>query len=94
MDGRTTMSNMIALGRDATDNGRGMLFANPHWRWHEPERFFEAHLTVPGKLDIYGAVLEGVPFFIFGFNRNVAWSHTASVPGRETVYALRLASVR
>lgn len=87
---RATMSNMIALGKDATDNGRGMLFANPHWRWHEPERFYEAHLTVPGKLEIYGAVLEGLPFFIFGFNRQVAWSHTASVPGRETVYALQL----
>ena len=86
-----TMSNMIALGKEATDNGRGMLFANPHWRWHEPERFFEAHLTVPGRMDIYGAVLEGLPFILFGFNRNVAWSHTASVPGRETVYALRLA---
>ena len=87
---RVTMSNMIALGKDATDNGRGMLFANPHWRWHEPERFYEAHLTVPGKLEIYGAVLEGLPFYIFGFNRQVAWSHTASVPGRETLYALRL----
>lgn len=86
-----TMSNMIALGRDATDNGRGMLFANPHWRWHEPERWFEAQLTVPGQLDVYGAVLEGVPFPIFGFNRDVAWSHTASVPGRETVYELKLA---
>ena len=86
-----TMSNMIALGKDATDNGRGMLFSNPHWRWHEPERFFEAHLTVPGRMDIYGAVLEGLPFILFGFNRNVAWSHTASVPGRETVYVLKLA---
>jgi acyl-homoserine-lactone acylase len=86
-----TMSNMIALGKDATDNGRGMLFANPHWRWHEPERFFETHLTVPGRMDIYGAVLEGLPFLIFGVNRNVAWSHTASVPGRQTVYQLRLA---
>jgi acyl-homoserine-lactone acylase len=86
-----TMSNMIALGRDATDNGRGMLFANPHWRWHEPERWFEAHLTVPGAMDVYGAVLEGVPVFIFGFNPDVAWTHTASVPRRETVYELRLA---
>jgi acyl-homoserine-lactone acylase len=85
------MSNMIALGKDATDNGRGMVFANPHWRWHEPERWFEAQVTVPGKIDVYGATLEGVPFFIFGFNRNVAWLHTASVPGRETIYELRLA---
>lgn len=88
---QVTMSNLIALGKDATDNGRGMLFANPHWRWHEPERWFEAQLTVPGKLDVYGAVLEGLPFVLFGFNRHVAWTHTASVPKRETVYQLRLA---
>ncbi len=86
-----TMSNLIALGKDGTDNGRGMLFANPHWRWHEPERWFEAHLKVPGVLNVYGAVLEGLPFFIFGFNQHVAWTHTASVPKRETVYQLRLA---
>ena len=88
---RTTMSNLVALGRDATANGRGMLFANPHWRWHEPERWFEAQLTVPGKLNVYGAVLEGLPIVLFGFNQNVAWTHTASVPKRETVYQLRLA---
>ncbi len=88
---RTTMSNLIALGRDATANGRGMLFANPHWRWHEPERWFEAQLTVPGKLNVYGAVLEGLPVILFGFNQNVAWTHTASVPKRETIYQLRLA---
>ncbi|MFN0181042.1 MAG: penicillin acylase family protein [Gemmatimonadales bacterium] len=85
------MSNLLALGKDATDNGRGMLFANPHWRWHEPERWFEAQLTVPGVMDVYGGMLEGLPIVMFGFNRQVAWSHTASVPKRETVYQLRLA---
>lgn len=87
---RITMSNVIALGRDATDNGKGMVFINPHWRWHEPERFFEVHLTVPGKLDVYGGTFPGVPMVLLGFNRHVGWSHTASVPKRETVYQLRL----
>lgn len=87
---RLTMSNVVALGRDATDNGKGMVFINPHWRWHEPERFFEIHLTVPGKLDVYGGTFPGVPLVLLGFNRNVGWSHTASVPKRETFYQLRL----
>lgn len=87
---RLTMSNVIALGRDATDNGKGMVFINPHWRWHEPERFFEVHLTVPGKLDVYGGTFPGVPLVLLGFNRHVGWSHTASVPKRETFYQLRL----
>jgi acyl-homoserine-lactone acylase len=88
---RITMSNVIALGRDATDNGKGMVFINPHWRWHGPEKFFEVHLTVPGKLDVYGATFPGTPLVLLGFNRHVAWSHTASVPKRETIYQLRLA---
>lgn len=87
---RLTMSNVVALGRDATDNGRGMVFINPHWRWHEPERFFEVHLTVPGVLDVYGGTFPGVPAVLLGFNRNVGWSHTASVPKRETIYQLKL----
>ncbi|MBM4188820.1 MAG: acylase, partial [Gemmatimonadetes bacterium] len=88
--GRLTMSNVIALGRDGTDNGRGMVFINPHWRWHEPERFYEVHLTVPGQLDVYGGTFSGIPAVLLGFNDRVAWSHTASVPKRETIYQLRL----
>ncbi len=88
--GRLTMSNVIALGRDATDNGKGMVFINPHWRWHGSEKFFEVHLTVPGKLDVYGGTFPGNPLVLLGFNRHVAWSHTASVPKRETIYQLRL----
>jgi acyl-homoserine-lactone acylase len=87
---RLSLSNVVALGRDATDNGRGMVFINPHWRWHEAERFFEVHLTVPGVLDVYGGTFPGLPVVLLGFNRNVAWSHTASVPKRETIYQLRL----
>ncbi|MFC4312788.1 penicillin acylase family protein [Steroidobacter flavus] len=83
-------SNMIALGKDATDNGRGMMFANPHWVWHGPERWFEAQLTVPGKLNVYGGGLLGVPVVLFGHNDNVAWSHTLATPRRFTVYQLKL----
>jgi acyl-homoserine-lactone acylase len=84
-------SNMIALGKDATDNGRGMLFANPHWVWHGPERWFEAQLTIPGKLNVYGGGVLGVPVMLFGHNDNVAWSHTLATPRRFTVYQLKLA---
>ena len=83
-------SNMIALGKDATDNGRGMLFANPHWLWHGPERWFEAQLTIPGKLNVYGGSLLGVPVILFGHTENVAWSHTLATPRRFTVYQLKL----
>ena len=44
--------NAVALGKDATDNGHGMLLGNPHFPWDGPERFYQAQLTIPGKLDV------------------------------------------
>ena len=38
-----------ALGREATDNGTGMLLGNPHFPWDGSERFYQAQLTIPGK---------------------------------------------
>jgi acyl-homoserine-lactone acylase len=84
-------SNMIALGKDATDNGRGMLFANPHWYWNGPERFFESQITIPGKLNVYGISTLGLPMILLGETEHVAWSHTVSTPIRTTVYQLQLA---
>lgn len=83
-------SNMIALGSEATDNGRGMLFGNPHWRWHGPERWYETHMRIPGKLDVYGASILGIPITMFGFTGGVAWSHTLATPRRFTVYELEM----
>jgi acyl-homoserine-lactone acylase len=83
-------SNMIALGREATDTGRGMMFANPHWRWNGPERWFEVQLTVPRVMNVYGAALLGVPLVLFGTTEGMAWSHTLATPRRFTVYELKL----
>ncbi len=62
-----------------------MMFANPHWVWHGPEHWFEAQLTVPGKLNVYGGGVLGVPVMLFGHTDNVAWSHTLATPRRFTV---------
>lgn len=83
-------SNVIALGRDATDNGRGMLFANPHWYWHGPDRWTEGQLTIPGKMNVYGTILLGTPVVFIGHTEKVAWSHTLSTPKRHTIYELKL----
>jgi acyl-homoserine-lactone acylase len=84
-------SNMIALGADATDNNRGMLFANPHWTWEGPDRWFEIHLRIPGRLDVYGVQTSGLPVIQTGFNEHVAWAGTSSVATRWTVHELTLA---
>jgi len=83
-------SNAIALGRRSTTNGRGMRLGNPHFPWDGSERFYEAQLTVPGKLNVTGASLMGVPLILIGHNQTLAWSHTVSTAYRFTPYELAL----
>ncbi|MGH3875814.1 MAG: penicillin acylase family protein [Actinophytocola sp.] len=73
-------SNAIAVGSDGTANGRGLLLGNPHYPWHGGRRFWQSQLTVPGKLDVSGGSLLGMPMVQIGFNRDVAWSHTVATP--------------
>ncbi|WP_439107760.1 acylase [Congregibacter sp.] len=83
-------SNGWALGSDYTENGRGMLLANPHYPWYGQSRFWEKHLTIPGKLDIYGAQLLGSPGVSIGFNKALGWTHTVSASQRLVLYRLAL----
>ncbi len=83
-------SNAIALGGAATDTGRGMLLGNPHFPWEGTERFHQAHLTIPGTLDVTGVSLFGVPLILIGYNKDLAWSHTVSSAWRFTPYQLTL----
>jgi acyl-homoserine-lactone acylase len=79
-------SNAIALGSSATKTGRGLLLGNPHFPWIGSERFFDAHLTIPGKLDVTGGSLLGVPIVLIGHTAHAAWSHTVSTSYRFTPF--------
>lgn len=83
-------SNAIALGGEATDNGGGMILGNPHFPWDGTERFHQAHLSIPGQLDVTGVSLFGVPLILIGYNKDLAWSHTVSSAWRFTPYRLLL----
>ncbi|MGO4382150.1 penicillin acylase family protein [Pseudoduganella sp. RAF19] len=83
-------SNAVAVGKEATESGRGLLFANPHFPWGSIARFYQMHLTIPGKMDVMGASLGGLPVVNIGFNNNVAWSHTVNGAPRFVFYALAL----
>ena len=83
-------SNALALGKEATDNGRGMVLGNPHFPWDGPERFYQSQLTIPGKLDVAGASLYGVPAILIGHTQNLAWSHTVSTAFRFAPVELKL----
>ncbi|WP_411380026.1 acylase [Pseudomonas sp. MPB26] len=83
-------SNAVAVGRDRSFNGRGMLLANPHFPWVGGMRFYQMQLTIPGQLDVMGAALPGLPVINIGFNRHVAWTHTVDTSKHFTLYRLTL----
>ncbi len=83
-------SNALAFGADATGGTSGLLFGNPHWMWVGMDRFYQAHLRIPGKLDVQGVSISGIPLISIGFNQNVAWTHTVSSAQRHTIYQLDL----
>lgn len=81
-------SNMYGIGKDGSATGMPMIFGNPHFPWSGTERLYIAHATIPGKLDIMGAGLYGVPAVLIGFNDKLAWSHTVSTAYRFSLYQL------
>ncbi|MBI6740533.1 acylase [Pseudomonas syringae] len=83
-------SNAVAIGRELSANGRGMLLANPHFPWAGGMRFYQMHLTIPGKLDVMGAALPGLPLINIGFNQHLAWSHTVDTSKHFTLHRLQL----
>jgi acyl-homoserine-lactone acylase len=85
-------SNMIGFGTAATGDASPLLFGNPHWYWRGPDRFYQAQLTIPGKLNVSGTSFLGIPVMLIGFNDNIAWSHTVSTARRFGFYELKLAS--
>ncbi|MGP6459473.1 bifunctional acylase PvdQ [Pseudomonas parakoreensis] len=83
-------SNAVAVGSERSFNGRGMLLANPHFPWVGGMRFYQMHLTIPGKLDVMGAALPGLPMINIGFNQHLAWTHTVDSSRHFTLYRLQL----
>ena len=83
-------SNGWALGRDATRGHDGMVLGNPHLPWTGDARVYQVQLTIPGRLNVSGAGLYGVPAIMIGHTEHVAWTLTASHAQRGTIYALKL----
>ena len=83
-------SNAWAIGANRSENGKGLLLANPHYPWYGIARFWEKHLTIPGVYNAYGAGLVGTPGVAIGFNDAVGWSHTVSNSKRTVIYQLQL----
>jgi acyl-homoserine-lactone acylase len=81
-------SNMWALAGSRTTSGRPILLGNPHQPW--AQFFWEAQVTVPGKIDFAGATFVGDAALALGFNQALGWTHTVNGPDLNDVYALKL----
>ncbi|MDG5805600.1 penicillin acylase family protein [Streptomyces ossamyceticus] len=83
-------SNAVAFRGDTTANGRGLLLGNPHYPWAGGRRFWQAHQTIPGELNVSGGSLLGSPITQIGFNAKVAWSHTVATGTPMNLHQLTL----
>jgi acyl-homoserine-lactone acylase len=90
---RNLGSNGWGLGKDKTENGKGMVLGNPHFPHTGNLRFWQSHLTIPGQIDVMGGSLVGMPGLVnIGFNKDVAWTHTFSTAEHFVMYNLELVS--
>lgn len=84
-------SNGWALGKEKSENGRGLLLANPHFPHTGNLRFWQFHTTIPGVMNVMGASLAGAPGIVnVGFNDHLAWTHTFSTAEHAVAYQLSL----
>ncbi|MES2319649.1 MAG: penicillin acylase family protein [Pseudomonadota bacterium] len=90
LTGEQLGSNALAIGKDLSASGRGILLGNPHYPWTSTDRFYQAHLTVPGRYDAMGVILGGIPIVVIGFNKDVAWTHTVTTAVHFTTFKLAL----
>jgi len=69
-------SNNWAVSPSRSASGIAMLAGDPHLELTLPSIWYEAHLVVPGVMDVYGVSLPLSPIIPIGFNRDVAWTMT------------------
>ena len=75
-EARSLASNNWAVAPSRSANGHALLAGDPHLELTLPSIWYEAHIVVPGKLDVYGVTIPGAPAMIIGFNRDAAWTFT------------------
>jgi acyl-homoserine-lactone acylase len=81
-------SNAFALSGSKTVSGKPILLGNPHLNWNS--LYWEAQVTVPGKIDFFGSTLAGIPVLRAGFNQHLGWVTTNNSPDSTDVFALKL----
>ncbi len=83
-------SNALAIARSHSTTGAPILLANPHLRFSA--QYWEAHITVPGKINFYGSLTVGLAVLRAGFNENIAYAQTNNNVDLTDHYAVPLAA--
>jgi acyl-homoserine-lactone acylase len=91
-EGDDSGSSALALAGSKTPSGRPILLGNPHLAWSA--LYWEAHVTVPGRVNFYGSTLVGIPALRAGFNDRLGYVQTNNGPDLQDIYALPLAPGR
>jgi penicillin G amidase len=87
---RTMASNNWAVSPGRSLAHHALLAGDPHLDLSLPSIWYEAHLVVPGALDVYGVTIPGAPNIVIGFNRDAAWTFTNTGADVLDYYAERV----
>ena len=77
-------NNWAVTGRRSA-SGRPILATDPHQPHSIPNTFFYVHLSA-GDWDVFGASFPGVPYFMMGYTRDLAWGLTTGMIDTYDVY--------
>ncbi len=77
-------NNWVVTGA-LSASGKPMLAMDPHQAYSIPNTFFYVHLHAPGW-DVFGASFPGVPYFMMGYTKKIAWGLTTGFVDNYDVY--------
>lgn len=69
-------SNNWAVNGSKSSTGDPIVASDPHLGYQAPSVWYEAHIVVPGVLDITGTTFPGLPAVLIGHNGHVAYGFT------------------
>jgi len=69
-------SNNWAVSGARSSTGSPILCNDAHMPLTAPNLVYEAHLSVPGEMNVMGVTLPGMPSVESGFNDYIAWGFT------------------
>jgi penicillin amidase len=69
-------SNNWAINGSKSSTGMPIVAGDPHLGHQAPSVWYEAHIVVPGVLDVTGTTFPGLPSVLIGHNDHIAYSFT------------------